>query len=117
MDNVERRLFSRFVSRFPTKFKDSAEEYGQDVYLRDVSATGARIATRDRLYIDDSLSLSVKLPDGHDPVDLNGRVRWVHSHAPQVWEAGIQFHKVDLMKIHRIVKYSLEGAEKNTSFS
>ncbi|NTV30189.1 MAG: PilZ domain-containing protein [Candidatus Omnitrophica bacterium] len=108
MEQLERRLFARFIARFPTKFKDSAEDFGRDVYLRDVSATGARIATRDRLYIDDILSLSIKLPDGHSPVDLNGRVRWIHNHAPQVWEAGIQFHKVDLMKIHRIVKYSLE---------
>ena len=111
MDSLERRLFSRFVARFPTKFKDSAEEYGRDVYLRDVSATGARVATRDRLFIDDVLSLSVKLPDSDDPVDLNGRVRWVRGHAPQVWEAGLQFHKVDLMKIHRIVKYAIPEPE------
>ena len=117
MDNVERRLFSRFVARFPTKFKDSADEYGCDVYLRDVSATGARIATRERLFIDDALSLSIKLPDGHAPVDLNGRVRWIRSHAPQVWEAGVQFHKVDLMKIHRIVKYSLDGSESTSNAS
>jgi Tfp pilus assembly protein PilZ len=111
MDSFERRLFSRFVARFPTKFKDSAEEFGRDVYLRDVSATGARIATRDRLFIDDVLSLSVKLPDSTSPVDLNGRVRWVRGHAPQVWEAGLQFHKVDLMKIHRIVKFAIPEPE------
>lgn len=107
MDTSEKRLFSRFVARFPTKFKDTDNEYGRDVYLRDVSATGARIAVRDRLFVNDVLSLSVKLPDSDHPVDLNGRVCWVHSHAPQVYEAGIQFHKVDLMKIHRIVKFAI----------
>ncbi len=107
MDTLERRLFSRFIARFPTKFKDSAEDYGRDVYLRDVSATGARVSTRERPFINDVMSLSVQLPDSQDPVDLNGRVRWVRGHAPQVWEAGIQFNKVDLMKIHRIVKFSI----------
>ena len=34
MDN-ERRIFDRFQSRFPTKFKDSRGDFGNDVFLRD----------------------------------------------------------------------------------
>jgi hypothetical protein len=108
MEPPEQRLFSRFVSRFPTKFKDSVEEYGQEIFLRDVSATGARVVSRNRLFIDDVLSLSVKLPDGREPVELSGRVRWVHHPSPQGWEAGLQFHKIDLMRIHRIVRFTLD---------
>jgi hypothetical protein len=107
---MERRLFSRFTARFPTKFKDSSQDYGTDVLLRDVSATGARVTLNERMLIDDAVSLAVLLPDGREPVELNGRVRWVRGHARQVWETGVQFLRVDLMKLHRIVKYSMAPA-------
>jgi Tfp pilus assembly protein PilZ len=106
----ERRLFARFVSRFPTKLKDSDEEYGQNFFLRDVSAGGARIASRQRLFLEDFLSLNVELPDSAEPVCLNGRVRWVRNHTANVWEAGMEFHRVDLMRVHRIMKYSAPGS-------
>lgn len=108
MKPQEKRIFSRFISRFPTKFKDSAEDYGQEIFLRDVSPGGARVAARNRLAIDDVLSLEVQLPDGKDPVNLSGRVRWVHRPFSRVWEAGMEFHKTDLMRVQRIVKYSLD---------
>lgn len=102
----ERRLFARFVSRFPTKLKDSDEEYGENFFLRDVSAGGVRIASRQRLFIEDFLSLNVELSDSKEPINLNGRVRWVKNHSANVWEAGMEFNKVDLMRVHRIMKYS-----------
>ncbi|MBF0486241.1 MAG: PilZ domain-containing protein [Candidatus Omnitrophica bacterium] len=116
-EELDRRLFNRFTARFPTKFKDSSQDYGAEVFLRDVSATGARLATHSRMLIDDVLSLSVLLPDGRDPVQLNGRVRWVHGHAPQVWEVGMQFTKIDLMNLHRIVKYSMPSSESSEKVS
>lgn len=106
----ERRLFARFVSRFPTKLKDSDEEYGENFFLRDVSAGGARIASRQKLLLEDFLSLNVELPDSSEPVCLNGRVRWVKNHTANVWEAGMEFHRVDLMRVHRIMKYSASEA-------
>lgn len=100
----ENRLFERFPARFPVKFRNAQEEYGTDVFLRDASAQGVKFATRQRLFPRDSVSLEVQLPDGHDPLVLNGRVVWIKEKAPELWEAGLAFHKVNLMKLQRLFK-------------
>lgn len=108
MERFERRLFDRFEARFPTRLRDTSVDYGTDVFLKDVSGTGANITTRQRMFIDDMISLDVKMPDGLDPVVLNGRVRWVHQDpAPGgIWNVGVEFHKVDFMRMHRLVRYA-----------
>jgi Tfp pilus assembly protein PilZ len=104
----ERRLFERFSAKFPTKFKDAADDFGVDVFMRDFSASGACLHTRERFFIDDALSVELELPDGHDPLVLNGRVKWIKAQSPSLYEVGMEFHKVHLMKLHRLVKYATE---------
>ncbi len=112
MDRLDRRLFERFDVRFPTRFRDTSIDYGTDVFIQDCSGTGVRITTRQRMFIDDVVSLEVKMPDGLDPVALNGRVRWVHQVTGEVWEVGVEFHRVDFMRMHRLVHYAL-AAQNN----
>ncbi len=100
--NREKRLFERFPARFPVKFKYSAHEYGTNVFLRDASAQGIKIATREKLFLHDSVSLQVNIPGSHEPLELNGRVVWTKTQAPNLWDAGVEFHKVNLMKVHRL---------------
>ncbi len=107
----ERRMFERFSAKFPTKFKDASDDFGVDVFMRDFSASGACLHTRDRFFIDDMLSIELELPDGRAPLHLNGRVRWIKSQSPSLWEVGMEFHKVHLMKLHRLVKYATEVEE------
>lgn len=107
----ERRTFERLPARFPTKFHDSSEDYGNDVFLRDMSASGVRIATKEKLFLHDVVSLDVKLPDGQAPVPLNGRVCWVRPVAPRVFEAGVEFHKVNFVRIARLTKFALALTE------
>lgn len=102
----ERRLFERFVARFPTKMKDADEDYGENFFLRDVSASGAKLFSRQKMLLEDYVSLNVELPDSSLPVCLNGYVRWVKNQLPNVWEIGIEFDKIDLMRMHRIMKHA-----------
>lgn len=104
-------MFERFSAKFPTRFKDTSDDFGVDVSMRDFSASGARLHTRERFFIDDMLSIELELPDGHDPLQLNGRVRWIKTQTPSLWEVGMEFHKVHLMKLHRLVKYATEVEE------
>lgn len=101
----ERRIFDRFSARFPAKFKDSRNDYGTEVFLRDASAGGARVIARERSFVNDSLSLLIELPDGQAPLMLNGYVSWAK---PQdvMWELGITFHRIELLKLHRLFKYA-----------
>ena len=104
----ERRVFERMPARFPTKFRDSSPDFGIDVFLRDVSASGAHITTKEQLFLGDIVSLEILLPDGFEPILLSGRVRWIRQVAPRAFEAGVEFHKVDLIRLHRLVKYAEE---------
>ena len=105
----DKRVYQRFQARFPVKFKDARNDYGSDVFLRDASAEGAKILAKEPLYINDNVSLNILLPDGHEPMTINGRVRWKKTVEPeQLWDYGLQFHKVDLMKIQRLFRFSDE---------
>ena len=97
-----KRMFDRFSARFPVKFRHSREDFGTEVFLRDASAEGVKFTTKQRMFLHDSVSLEVKLPDGADPMLLNGRVVWVKEKDPQLWDVGLRFHKVQLMRMHRI---------------
>ena len=100
----ERRIFERFSARFPVKFKDAREDYGSDVFLRDASAQGARILTKERFFLEDQIALEVELPDGGEPMILSGRVKWVKFLNLSLWDMGIEFFQVDFLKMQRLFK-------------
>ena len=104
----ERRLFERFWARYPAKFKDSRNEYGTDVFLRDASAEGVRINTRERMFLDDPVTLEVEVPDGTSPMVLSGRVRWTRTAGSSAWDVGVQFPQVDFMKMSRLFQLTLQ---------
>jgi Tfp pilus assembly protein PilZ len=106
----ERRIYDRFQARFPAKFKDTRGDFGNDVFLRDASADGVNILTKDRLFLNDRISLEVELPDGNDPLLLSGRVMWSKpTHESSMWDIGLQFDEVNFMKMRCIFKYSLNA--------
>ena len=100
----ERRVFERFSARFPVKFKDAREDYGTDVFLRDASAEGLRILTKERFFLDDQISLEVELPDGKEPMILSGRVVWVKLINMSLWDTGVQFQQVNFLRMQRLFK-------------
>jgi len=99
-----RRLYERFQSRFPVKFKDTRNDFGTDVLLCDFSAEGAKISTREQLYLNDSVSLEVELSDGKKPMKIRGEVIWTIKQNVKMWDVGLKFHKVVLMDLWRIYK-------------
>lgn len=108
IDNAqERRVFQRFSTRFPTKFKDSHNDFGSDVFLRDASASGACIVSRERFFLHDKISIEVKLPDRTEPLTIDGEVVWQKLLDSSMWEIGLQFAQVRLMKMHRLLRYAL----------
>ena len=103
----DRRLFERFLARFPAKYQDCREDFGSNVFLRDISAEGAKIATKEPMLRDDKVDLLVELPDGHEPMALSGHVAWVNETNPHTWDVGLRFEEIDLFRTHRIFKYCL----------
>ncbi len=101
----DHRLFERVAARFPVKYKDARDDFGGNLFLRDISAQGARLISHERLLINDNVILLVKIPDGHEPLNLQGQVVWAKSKMPGIWEAGLKFPKIRLMGLHRIFKF------------
>ncbi len=110
--DTERRIFDRFWARFPAKFKDTRGDYGRDVFLKDASASGAHILTRERMFLNDRVALEVELPDGGLPMPLNGRVVWTRlantsGANTSGWDIGLQFEHIHFMKMQRLFKFTL----------
>ena len=105
----ERRIFERFHTRFPAKFKDSRNEYGTDVFLRDASVSGARILTSERLLLDDPIAIEVEVPDGGSPMVLRGKVVWSKTANVAMWEVGLQFPEINFVKMSRLLKFAFQS--------
>jgi len=103
--NEKRRLYDRFPSRFPVKFKDTRSEFGADVHLSNFSAAGVKISTKEQLYINDSVNLEVDLPDGKGPMKIRGEVTWAVKLSDKTWDVGLKFHKVVFMDEWRIYRF------------
>ncbi len=102
----KQRTFERFPSRFPARFKDTRNDFGTDVYLRNASAGGVRITTKERLYLGDNVTLEVELPDGKGDMTIRGEVAWAKSKGTDMWDIGIKFHKIVLMDMWRPYKFN-----------
>ena len=104
----ERRLYQRQTARFPVKLKDTRQDYGANLFMRDVSAGGLRLTSKERFFLNDSLSIEIKLPDGQGPLILNGQVIWSKLVGPNTWDIGLGFYKIDFLKLNRLFKLPLE---------
>jgi len=103
--SADRRLFQRFSARYPAKFEDSREDFGDKIYLRDASAQGVRLRTKERLFINDSVTIEVTLPDGYQPMHIRGQVIWSKSDEPNFWDVGLNLHDTKLMRMSRLFKF------------
>lgn len=107
-DMENRRIFERFISRFPVKFEYSSRDFGNELFLRDISAEGAKLMARKRLFLNENISFLVKLPDGSNPLDLMGKVVWLKKETPSMWNFGVKFDAINFMGLQRLFKFCWE---------
>ena len=100
----ENRIFERFSARFPARLKDSNHEFGSRIFLRNVSAQGAKISTMDRFFLKDNLAVEIELP-GNEYVTLAGQVVWAFRHENNIWDFGLMFHTINLLHVSRLLTY------------
>ncbi len=105
-EGQERRIFERFSARFPARFKDSRNDYGTDVFLRDASASGARFVSSERFYLQDNISLEVELPGAKEPMTIHGKVVWSKPVNPTMWDIGLEFGDMKFMQIRRLFQFN-----------
>ena len=101
----DKRLFERFAARFPAKFKDGRDDFGTVLNLRDASALGAHLTSRERLFLNDMITVEIRVPDEHAPMVLKGEVVWTRSGGSSAWDVGLKFNKLDLIRLARLYKF------------
>ncbi|VAW45293.1 hypothetical protein MNBD_GAMMA03-987 [hydrothermal vent metagenome] len=101
----EKRIFERFVARFPAKFKDSMEDFGNSVYLRNASANGAKFSTRERVQMHDTVTLEVQLPQERTPMAIQGEVVRIKEQKYNVWDIGLEIQDINLMNMARLYRH------------
>ncbi len=102
----DQRIFQRFSARYPAKFKDTRNDYGVDVLLRDASAEGIKISCKERFFLNDHVALEVSLPGSSVPMELKGRVVWATKKEEYLWDIGVQFHQTDMFGMARMYKHA-----------
>jgi len=91
----DRRSFSRQLTCIPAYFESKADP--QDLALiRDVSTSGARLLTRGKLELDETVTLHLYLTETDEPRKASGRVVRVDRRDLNVadvwgWEIGVEF--------------------------
>ena len=102
----DRRTFERFIARFPVRFRDSQKNYGSNVSLRNASALGVKITTKEQLFVNDSVTLEIELPDCKKPMTLKGQVVWVANDSESsMHDVGVKFHTIDLVHMSRLYQF------------
>ena len=102
----DRRVFERFEARFPARIKDSRYDFGTVISLHNASAQGLNLFSKERFYINDSVILEIKLPDNDEPLTVKGQVLWNKACGPSLWECGIKFYEISLLKMSRLFRFS-----------
>ena len=112
---IDRRLFERVIARFPAKIKDAGENFGSTLNLRDASAWGIKLSSKERYYLNDSVSVEVSLPDGMFPVILRGQIVWTKAKEDNSWDMGVKFHNIRLVEMSRLFSHAVgAGWQKPT---
>jgi hypothetical protein len=98
-------MFERFNVELPIKFVYSEERKEGTGRMLDISAGGGGlIVTNEELRSHMHLEMWLFIPDGKDPLKLNGEVVWTNRIESNLCRAGVKFDKVDFMGISRILR-------------
>jgi Tfp pilus assembly protein PilZ len=103
---VERRVFERFEAKHPVRLNSREDPFSADVYLRDISAGGVKIITKQKLNPDNEVEFWVDVPDSHGPIHFSGSVVWTKNVGRNVWDAGIRFKYIRLLDCRRLLNFN-----------
>ena len=79
-------------------------DHGKTTLLDYIRST--QITTKEQLFVNDSLTLEIELPDCKQPMTLKGQVVWAaHDSESGMNDVGVKFHTVDLVHMSRLYQF------------
>ena len=100
----DRRVFDRFVAKFPVKFINLRENKESEASIDDVSAKGLSITANEALHPRTALEMWLEIPDKGEPLYTRGEVVWSRRLDSDKFRVGINLEKADLMGLSRVLR-------------
>lgn len=100
----DRRIFERFVAKFPLRFIDLFRSKEGEAQVHDVSAKGIGIVAQNEIPMHTPLEMWLDIPDRGEPIHTRGEVMWSRQDEPGKWRSGVNLEKADLMGISRVLR-------------
>ncbi len=99
----DHRTFERFKREFSARFigLDGKENVAQTF---DVSAKGLGLSTSQELESQANLEIWLDVPNSTDPLYTRGQVVWTRLAGTTGFRSGIEFEKVNLMGVSRLLR-------------
>lgn len=100
----DRRIFERFPMQLPVKFLDLASGKEGQANTCDISAKGVGFVGNTELAPRAPVEVWLQIPDQGEPLYTRGEVVWSKRLEPNVYRAGINLEKADLMGLSRVLR-------------
>jgi len=100
----DRRIFDRFVAKFPVKFINLRENKESEAIIEDVSAKGIGFEANEEMQPRTPLEMWLKIPDKGEPLYTRGEVVWSRMVEPNKYRVGVNLEKADLMGLSRVLR-------------
>ncbi len=100
----DRRVFERFKVQLPMRFLDSSRNQEGQANTCDISAKGVGCLGNTELTPATLIEVWLQIPDQGEPLYTRGQIAWSKEVEPQVWRAGINLEKADLMGLSRVLR-------------
>ncbi len=105
----DRRIFERFSVQFPMRFLDLTNGREGQANAYDISAKGVGLVADRELVARTPVEVWLQIPDHGEPLYTRGEIAWSKKVEPNVWRAGINLEKADLMGLSRVLRVRIES--------
>lgn len=100
----DRRVFARIASELPLRFLNLNSARESVAKTSDISAKGIGMVIKEELAPRTPLEIWLDMPDKGEPVYTRGEVVWSKKIEPDVYRAGVNLEKADLMAFARVLR-------------
>ena len=100
----DRRIFRRIQAFFPLRIYDIMERREASGHVINLSAKGVGLVVDQPLKPDTALDMWLGIPDGHEPLYLQGRVAWQEPQGYDQYRVGVKFNRINFMGVSRALR-------------
>lgn len=106
----ENRIFHRFPTNCLARYKNSHDSSEGEVILRNASAQGLKVVSKNPLYVNDFISFAIDVPHSSLPLNVRGEIVWSKRDEKHYWNIGVKLQKIRFVEMSRLYDETSEDA-------